>query len=135
MIIQEDYILVSAPTEDGQAFLRTLAMKGMPFVALTNNRADKQALEEIGVKEILMVDTRDSRPPMIPELPIGKVFLFERSFNLCCRYIHTCRSWTGKPIYVITQGHNSRLIYKGLGANYVIHSQGNDLSFLLSENQ
>ncbi|CAM3280514.1 MULTISPECIES: hypothetical protein [Paenibacillus] len=133
MIIQDDYVLVAAPTEAGQAFLRTLAMKGIPYAALTNNKAEKQILEEIGVKEILMVDTRDNRAPMIPELPIGKVYLFEQSLNLCCRYIHICRSWTSKPIYVITQGNNSRLIYKGLGANYVIHSQGNDLSFLLSE--
>jgi len=45
--------------------------------------------------------------------------------------IEICRSWTGKPIYVITGSGNPRLIYKGLGVNYVIHSNSDDVSFLL----
>jgi hypothetical protein len=130
---QDDYLLVSAPTEAGLAFLRVLAAKGSHYAALTYNKAEKQALEEMGVENILMVDTKDSRSLLVPELPIGKVYLFEQSLDLCCRYIQICRSWTAKPIYVITQGNNARLIYKGLGAKYVILSQGTDLSFLLSE--
>lgn len=133
MIIQDDYILVSGPTAAGLAFLQTLATKEVHYAALTSNTADKQFLEEVGVKHILMVEATDSRKPMIPELPIGKVYLFERSLNLCCKYIQICRFWTTKPIYVITQGNHARLIYKVLGANYVIHSQGKDLSFLLSD--
>ncbi|CAH0120805.1 hypothetical protein PAE9249_03329 [Paenibacillus sp. CECT 9249] len=95
-MIQDDYFLVSAPTEGGQAFLRTLAMKEMPYAALTNNKTEKQVLEEIGVKHILMVNAKESRAPMIPEMPIRKVYLFEQSLNWCCRYIQICRLWTTK---------------------------------------
>ncbi|RTE06418.1 hypothetical protein [Paenibacillus whitsoniae] len=130
MKTQEEFILVSAPTLAGKSFIRMLQMKRIPFAAITNNESEKKQLEKLGVNHILMVDTT-VKTWEIPDLEIGKVFMFEHSLTLCCRYIQICRAWTSKPIYVITQSGNARMIYKGIGANYVIHSRSEYLSFLL----
>lgn len=129
---QQELILVSAPNKAGVAFIKAIQKKGLPFAALTNNEKEKARMVNSGVKRIIMVDTAGQGSWVIPEFPIGKVFLFENSFNLSCRYIQICRSWTSKPIYVITSGDHPQLIYKGLGANYVIYSNEDDVSFLVN---
>ncbi|MDF2713415.1 MAG: hypothetical protein K0R28_340 [Paenibacillus sp.] len=128
---QQEVILVSAPNKAGEAFIRQLMIHGLPFAVIANNKREKQRLEEIGVRKIIMVDTTEETRWTIPEYSTGKAFLFETSLNLSCRYIQLCKNWTSKPIYVITHSGNSRLIYKGLGANYVIHTNSDDVSFLV----
>lgn len=128
---EPERILVSAPTKAGEQFIRLLQSKQLPFAALTNNEDEKKRLEEMEVGCIIVLDTRDSQAPMIPAFPIGKAFLFERSLPLCCRCLQICRPWTARTIYVVTLGGNARLIYKGIGADYVIHSRSEDFSFLL----
>ncbi|RED52964.1 hypothetical protein [Cohnella lupini] len=128
----DELILVSPATKAGESFIHALKVRGMPFATLTNNENGKKRLVKLGVEHVLRVDTRGNKPNVVPELPIGKVYLFEDSLTLCCRYIQICRQWTGKPIFVITRGDNSKQIYKGLGADYVIHSNGSDLSFLIN---
>ncbi|TDF96311.1 hypothetical protein [Paenibacillus piri] len=128
---RQEIDLVSAPNKAGEAFICHLMRQGLPFAALTNNKSEKQRLERIGVSRIVIIDTASQSKWAVPQFPVGKVFLFEQSLNLCCRYIQICRSWTAKPIYVITGVSSPRLVYKGLGANYVIHSTGEDVSFLV----
>ncbi|MFD0680560.1 MULTISPECIES: hypothetical protein [unclassified Paenibacillus] len=128
---QQEFILVSAPNKTGEGFICQLIRQGLPFAAIANNKGEKQRLDGLGVKNIILIDTIEQAKWKIPELPIGKIFLFEQSMNLCCRYIQICRSWTVKPIYVITHTSNPRLIYKGLGATYVIHTTSEDVSFLV----
>lgn len=124
-------ILVSAPNKTGEAFIRELIRRGIPFAALVNNRTEMDRLKEIGVRDWIVLDTVDQTTWMIPEYGIGKVFLFETSQTLCCRYIQICRTWTVKPIYVITHSNAPRLIYKGLGAAYVIHTHSYEVNFLM----
>jgi hypothetical protein len=128
---QQDLILVSAPNRAGEGFIRLLMKQGLPCAAIANNKGEKQRLIELGVKHILMVDTIEKNDWIIPKFPIGKVYIFERSLNLCCRYIQMCRTWTSRPIYVITHTSNPRLVYNGLGASYVIHTTSEDVSFLV----
>jgi hypothetical protein len=128
---QQEMILVSAPNKTGEGFIRQLMKQGLRVAAIANNRGEKQRLVDIGVKNILMVDTIEHSNWLIPEFSIGKVFIFELSLNLCCRYIQMCRKWTSQPIYVITHTSNPRLVYKGLGAAYVIHTTSEDVSFLI----
>jgi hypothetical protein len=128
---QQQVILVSAPNKAGEAFIRGLMANRLPFAAIANNRAEHKRLEDLGVKSIILMDTTQENTWLVPDFPIGKVFLFETSLNLSCRYIRVCRTWTSKPIYVITRSANPRLIYKGLGASYVIYTNGDDVSFLL----
>jgi hypothetical protein len=130
-IVQMAQILVSAPNPTGEAFIRQLRGHQLPFTALVNNKTEKSRLEEMGVKQFLLVDTTDERTWTILEFPVSKVFLFESSLNLVCRYIQLCKAWTEGPIYVITHSINPRTVYKGLGASYVIYSNSQDVSFLL----
>lgn len=43
--------------------------------------------------------------------------------------------WTSNSIYVITQGMNPRMIYRGLGADCVLHSRTGDVAFLLQSSE
>ncbi|MDF2669314.1 MAG: hypothetical protein K0R67_1620 [Paenibacillus sp.] len=126
----KERILVSAPNRTGELFIRELIRNNVAFAALVNNRAEMDKLKQIGVKEWVMLDTIDQTTWILPDFPVGKVFLFETSQTLCCRYIQICRTWTVKPIYVITHTNHPRLIYKGLGAAYVIHTYSSEVSFL-----
>ncbi|OCT11553.1 hypothetical protein A8709_05070 [Paenibacillus pectinilyticus] len=124
-------LLIAAPTKAGEEFMKYVSLVGLPFIALTNSKADRLQLEAADVKQIIQVNTWKMGSSSIPDYPIGNVILFEDSLPLCCRYIQLCRSWTSRPIYVITQSVNPRLIYKGLGADYVIYSKNGDVKFLL----
>ncbi|NHN33653.1 hypothetical protein [Paenibacillus agricola] len=129
---QQEVILVSAPNRTGEGFIRQLMKMGIHCAAIANNQGEKHRLVNLGVKNIIIVNTTEQQNnEIIPKLPIGKVYIFERSLNLCCRYIRICRTWTSKPIYVITHTNNPRLVYKGLGAAYVIHTTSEDVSFLI----
>ena len=112
--------------------MKQTRLVGIPFIALTNNKLERIKLEGQGVKQIIQVDTSDPGASIIPDYPIGNVILFEESLPLSCRYLQICRRWTSRPIYVITQSVNPRLIYKGLGADYVIYSKNGDVKFLIS---
>jgi hypothetical protein len=129
MDISKEYILVSAPSQAGLAFIRLLLQHRIPFAAIVNNKRELENLHEIGVKNIILIDTTQEQTWHIPDYPIGNIYLFEKSFTLCCRYLRICRTWTSKPVYVITQSCNPRIVYKGLGADDVIHTNGDELSF------
>ncbi|MBB6733722.1 hypothetical protein [Cohnella zeiphila] len=131
MGIREEFMLISPATLAGERFAAALRKRELPFAALTNNETERTRWEQDGIAPIIKVDTTNRANSRIPELPIGKVFLFERSLTLTCRYLQICRPWTGRPIYVVTSGGNARLIYKGLGADYVVHTNGDDVSFLI----
>ncbi|MFC4776961.1 hypothetical protein ACFO9Q_09215 [Paenibacillus sp. GCM10023252] len=62
-------------------------------------------------------------------------YIFESSLALSCRYIQCCRSWTSKPIYVITESFNPRAIYRGLGADHIIFTRTGEVGFLLNESE
>ncbi|MCM3268907.1 hypothetical protein [Paenibacillus elgii] len=128
---EQQYILVSAPNKPGEAFIRQLKFGSIPFAVIVNNKAEQTRLQELGVERMVMVDTNEENTWIVPEWPVGKVFLFENSLTLCCRYIRICRTWTSEPLYVITQSNHPRLIYKGLGANYVIYTNTGEVSFLI----
>lgn len=129
---EEEFLLISPATIVGERFMRTVQARGLPFAALVNNETDRARWERSGIAHVIEADTmsRDSTRP--PELRIGKVFLFERSLPLTCRYLQICRPWTTRPIYVIKSGSHPWLIYKSLGADYVIHTNGEDVSFLIT---
>jgi hypothetical protein len=76
----------------------------------------------LGAERILAVNTSEEDTWIMPDYRIGRVVLFERSVNLCCRYIQICRGWTTEPICVVTDSHKPRHVYKGLGADSVIHA-------------
>ncbi|KIL39833.1 hypothetical protein SD70_17345 [Gordoniibacillus kamchatkensis] len=129
------YMLVSAPNQAGLQFIAELRRKGIDYYALVNNNSGKTRLEAMGVSRIITVDTADEKSWTPPAVPIGDIYLFEDSFNLSCRYLQICRPWTDKNIYVVTRREYSRLTYRALGANRLIHIHNNDIAFLLDDLQ
>ncbi|WP_339295413.1 hypothetical protein MKY82_02420 [Paenibacillus sp. FSL W7-1279] len=128
----QEFILVSAPNKAGEEFIRKLIYMDISFAAIANNRVEQERLRELGCTNMIVIDTRDEQTWIIPEFPVSKVYLFESSLNLCCRYLRICRTWTTESIYVITHSSNPRLIYKGLGADVVLHTNHHQVSFLTS---
>jgi len=127
----QELTLVSAPSPTGEAFIRQLVLHQLPFAVMVNNKREQSRMAKIGVKHFLFADTIEPLHWTAPAFQVGKVFLFENSFNLCCRYIQMCRRWTANPIYVITHTNRPRLVYRGLGADYVLHSSSDEIPFLL----
>lgn len=127
-----EMVLVSAPNFTGEQFMKMLQRKQIPFAAIVNNQAEFRRMKELGAEAIIVVNTTKEMSWHVPEMRVGKVFLFEKSMTLCCRYIQICRSWTSRPLYVITGSVSPRHMYKGLGADYVLHSRGHDFEFLVS---
>lgn len=128
----QEFILVSAPNKAGEEFISQLIYMDISFAAIANNRVEQERLRELGCTNMIVIDTRDEQTWIIPEFPVSKVYLFESSLNLCCRYLRICRTWTTESIYVITHSSNPRLIYKGLGADVVLHTNHHQVSFLIS---
>jgi hypothetical protein len=112
--------------------MSVLQSKNMLYAVLTNSKQEMLELEELhGKVPIVLVDTVDKSVQMVPDIPIGKVFIFEESLPLTCRYLQAIKSWTAQPIYVITDSGMVRNMYKELGATYTIYSRNADVSFLL----
>lgn len=129
--MEQDYVLISASNAAGENLIRTLQYKKIPFAVMINSKLKAKPLEKIGVQHILTVNTKGHNSWTVPPFPIGPVILFEESLALTCRYIKMCRPWTGKPIYVVTDNLNPRSIYRTLGADHVIFTNSQDVSFLV----
>ncbi|AJY76744.1 hypothetical protein [Paenibacillus beijingensis] len=131
---QQDYILVSAPNAAGEEFLKQLSRRGIPTAVMVNNQTEYERICSLGADRVIRVNTadKDSWKEFAP-IAVAKIYLFEKSLNLCCRYAQMCRSWTKKPIYVITGSHDPRLHYKKAGVNKVIHTIKNDISTLIAD--
>lgn len=127
----QDVALVTAPDALAVNFIKTLQIQKIPFALMVNNTRDYEEALKRGVERIIQVNTTKRRNWKFPEFPIGSVYIFEESLTLSCRYLQICRSWTSKPIYVITHHQHPNAIYKQIGANYVIYTHGKDVSFLL----
>jgi ribonucleotide monophosphatase NagD (HAD superfamily) len=132
-MVNQDVVLISAPNAAGEQFMKLLKEKKILFAAIVNNPSEYKRIAALGAEHIIIINTTKEDSWIIPEVEVGKVYLFERSVTLCCRYAQICRSWTSKSIYVITGSHNPRHVYKGLGVNYVIHSNAQQFEFLLTE--
>ncbi|MDF2651040.1 MAG: hypothetical protein K0Q73_6845 [Paenibacillus sp.] len=128
---KQEIIIVSAPTKAGEAFIRQLLRNRVEVAGIANNVNERMKLVELGVSRISLIDTKDENTWAVPDYPVGKIFLFESSLNLSCRYIRVCRGWTSKKMYVITRSGKPRLVYKALGADTVIHITSNDIAPLM----
>ncbi|MEF3304369.1 hypothetical protein [Paenibacillus sp. GYB003] len=121
------HILVSAPNRAGELFLSRLRQRGVPHMAIANNMYEKNRLESLGIRRVLVVDTRDRGSWTPPDIRIGKVFLFEDSMNLCCRYIHICKSWKTEAIHAVTRSDYSRAVYRSLGVKHLKYANKKDI--------
>ncbi|MCG7410077.1 hypothetical protein MH117_21935 [Paenibacillus sp. ACRRX] len=126
-------VTVFAPNTMGADFVRQLRGAGLPVAAISNNVRCSARMEKLGVKHIWHVNTSRTKAAEIPLLPVGRIYVFEQSFALTCRLLQQCRAWTYDPITVITKQHFPRSIYRLLGADMVVYTQSDQVSFLLTE--
>lgn len=125
-------ILVAAPNEAGRNFIRLLLCKKLPVAAVTNNGREEKALRKLGVNDIFHVNTSCIKGSAVPDFPIGRAYIFESSLPLTCQYLQWIRPWTSQAIIVVAQAWHSEIVYKKLGASYVVRTQTGEVGFLLS---
>ncbi|MBW4840399.1 MAG: hypothetical protein KZY74_13480 [Paenibacillaceae bacterium] len=128
-----EYALVTFPNPLAVDFIRTLKYRDIPFALMVNNDRSRQEAIDRGIEHVILVDTTKRKNKAVPEISIGPVYIFEESLTLTCRYLQLCRTWTSKPVYVITQKRHPSAVYTKLGANYVIYTKGKDVSFILQK--
>lgn len=133
MTDQGEYVLICAPTKAGEHFIKILKTRGCKIAGLANNPVERTRLQELGVELVFEVDTRQLNTWRRPPFNVGRIYLFESSVALCCRYVQMCRTWTTQPIFVITTSMNPRLVYKGLGADYVVYTHSGNVGHLAAE--
>ncbi|MFF2091037.1 hypothetical protein [Paenibacillus sp. NPDC058174] len=128
-------IAVAGFNEISVNFIRQLLYRQLPFIVLTNSKLEAKRITEVvdtSLVKVLRVRTT-ARAWSIPELPIAKVYIFESSLPLSCRYLRYCRShWASAHICVITTHWHPKAIYKALGADGIVYTQGEEVGFLLS---
>ncbi|MDO7907285.1 hypothetical protein Q5741_12800 [Paenibacillus sp. JX-17] len=130
--MEDSLILVTAPNEAGRNFIKLLMYKKLAFAVLTNSAHEEKKLKKMGVARIIRINTAHAENWFLPHECVGKVFIFENSLNLTCRFLQICRSWTRERVCVITQSGNPQGIYKGMGADQVVYRLKGELGFLLN---
>ncbi|MDP4099076.1 hypothetical protein OIN60_20320 [Paenibacillus sp. P96] len=125
-------ILVVAPNNDGRKFVKLLMHHRLSFAVLTNSSAEEKQFAKQGVEQIIRIDTSMMDKWVIPKMTVGRIFVFESSLNLTCRYLQICRSWTESEMYVITrQMMHPRCVYQRMGADHVIYTKTGEVGFIL----
>ncbi|MDI4644491.1 hypothetical protein [Cohnella hashimotonis] len=131
--MEQRRILVAASDAAGRDFIRQALYKKLPVAALTNNGREEKALRKIGVSEVVHVNTSCiNENAAAPAFPIGRVFIFESSLPLTCRYLQWATGCSCLAITVVTHAWHPEVIYKKLGARYVVRTQTGEVGFLLS---
>ncbi|MEK3870106.1 MULTISPECIES: hypothetical protein [unclassified Paenibacillus] len=130
--MEKSRILVAASNKAGRNFVQLLLYRKVPVAALTNNKREEKLLKELGVDEILRVNTTRNKVSGVPAFPIGRVFIFETSLPLSCQYLQFIARWPCKAVTVVTTAWYPDVIYKTLGASYVVHTKNGEVGFLLS---
>ncbi|WP_244964892.1 hypothetical protein [Paenibacillus barcinonensis] len=131
-MMDTEMILVTAPNEAGRKFVKLLMYKKMPFAVLTNSAGEERKLRRIGVEHVIRMNTAAAQKWFLPQASVGNVFIFENSLNLTCRYLQIVRSWTSKPLCVITEQSHPKGIYRGMGADKIVYSLNGEVGFLLN---
>ncbi|TQR42114.1 hypothetical protein [Paenibacillus popilliae] len=126
-------ITVFAGCETGIEFIRQLKGAGYSVAGIAHNGRLAKRLEGVGVHSVCRINTTEPKAWAVPHVPIGRIYVFEQSFALSCRLLQICRQWTTDPITIVTKRHHPQSIYRLLGANYVIYTQSDQVSFLLSD--
>ncbi|MFD0589102.1 hypothetical protein ACFQZE_13960 [Paenibacillus sp. GCM10027627] len=133
---QPKHVVLSAPDEAGRTFMEGLLQAGIPVLGLAHTLEQMVYMQEQGVEQIAMVRQHDGEGDLAPAVPVGRIYLFEKSLPILCQYLLICRSWTAQSVFVIQSVERDKsvpvpTIYRQLGANHVMFTSGARHSFLL----
>ncbi|RCX23755.1 hypothetical protein DFP94_1011357 [Fontibacillus phaseoli] len=116
-----DKVLVFAPNQAGERFVQDLSESG----GSPNVMACNSAEQLFAMKQNLLIKPQD--------MEFSKAFVFEEELDQCCKVLEIITKWMCGTIYVITRKHYPQMIYRALGADYVIRTTSEDLSFLMDK--
>ena len=125
-------ITVFAPNAMGIDFIRALKGAAISVCAVVNNSRYAERMKAVGAKWIWHVNTSRSTM-MSPPASVSRIYVFETSFSLTCRLLQLLRPITNDSIIVVTRQQCPRSIYKLLGANMVLYTHSDQVSFLLTD--
>lgn len=131
--MDEAMIVVSAGhSAAGMNFVDVLLKKGLAFVVLVHSEEEREQFLTLGAVPMRYIEVTEGMQQTRPEYMVTNAFVFENNLPQCCQDIQLCHSWYPQQLYVVSSNKAPvGLVYKGLGATYVIHSQSGDVSFLL----
>ncbi|MGE6668699.1 hypothetical protein [Paenibacillus xylanexedens] len=131
--MDEAMIVVSAGhSAAGMNFVDLLLKKGLAFVVLVHSEEEREQLQTLGAFPVRYIQETKGMQQTRPEYMVTNAFVFENNLPQCCQDIQLCHSWYPQHLYVVSSNKAPvGLVYKGLGATYVIHSQTGNVSFLL----
>ncbi|MNM71088.1 hypothetical protein D3C81_827420 [compost metagenome] len=124
-------VIVYAPNRAGEQFMLTLSEGGHSFAVVACNPAEQRYLGARGLTNIVRVNLKEQSLIYSSENEFSRVYIFEEELGQCCKVLETLRKWTNGIIYVITTNHYPQMMYKMLGANYVLRTTNDDVSFLI----
>ncbi|MCE3202748.1 hypothetical protein K3T49_24300 [Paenibacillus sonchi] len=133
MMGQNAMVLVFAPNPAGEQFVRTLSEENKSFAALACSPGERERLQELGVMNVIDADIKKKQLGQLPINEYTEVYFFEEALGPCCELLELIRQWTHGTIYIITKNHYPQLIYKALGADFVIRTTSNNHYFLLDK--
>lgn len=125
-------ILIFSPNVAGDEFILALSER-KEFSVLACSSVQKQHYLELGVKSIIDVDITENYSIHLAEKAFSKVYIFEEELGLCCGVIEYTRKWTNGILFVITRKHYPQMIYKALGADFVIRTKSGNVFFLIEK--
>ncbi|WP_408894857.1 hypothetical protein [Paenibacillus taichungensis] len=118
--------------EAGKNFVNVLLQRGFAVVVLVHSEEEGEQFQSLGAVTVRYIQELAFRNQLPPEFAVKNAFVFENSLPQCCQDIELCRSLCPQQLYVVSSNRpHVELVYKGLGATYVIHSRSGDVSFLL----
>ncbi|WP_410768827.1 hypothetical protein [Fontibacillus sp. BL9] len=116
-----DMVLVFAPNQAGERFVKYLSEGGGAFTVIACDSAEQ-------------LSEKDEKTSVIPQgAEFYKAYIFEEELDQCCKVLDILTEWKCGTVYVITRKHYPQMIYRALGADYVIRTTSTDLSFLIEK--
>ncbi|MFE6073679.1 hypothetical protein ACFVQB_04275 [Paenibacillus sp. NPDC057886] len=118
--------------EAGKNFVNVLLKRGFAVVVLVHSEEEREQLQSLGAITVCYIQEMADRNQLPLKFVVKNAFVFENSVPQCCQDIELCHSLCPQQLYVVSSNRpHVELVYKGLGATYVIHSRSGDVSFLL----
>ncbi|MNW43694.1 hypothetical protein D3C74_209030 [compost metagenome] len=124
-------VMVYAPNQAGEQFMQTLSEGGHSFAVVACSPAEQRYLSARGLTNIVRINFKEQSLIYSSENEFSRVYIFEEELGRCCKVLDIIRKWTNGIIYVITTKHYPQMMYRMLGANYVIRTTKDDVSFLI----
>ncbi|MDN4603465.1 hypothetical protein P5G61_19650 [Paenibacillus sp. F6_3S_P_1C] len=118
--------------EVGKNFVDVLLKRGFAVIVLVHSEEEGEQLQALGAVTVRSIQEMADRNQLPPEFVVKNAYVFENNLPQCCQDIELCRGLCPQQLYVVSSNRaRVGLVYKGLGATYVIHSRSGDVSFLL----